>query len=124
MSTSNVIAIVSAVIAACGLSLAIVQHAQRRQQKASEAERLAQQRERLRTAVAGAISGAETADLIVQRGKKDDCTIPELQNVARALRQTLSLLANQLSDEDKQVVAWRDALLRSHRTYRKRTRGL
>jgi hypothetical protein len=113
MDTSDLIATISAAIAALGLLLALIQFLDKRRTAVSEAERLAQQRERLRTAAAGAVSGAELADLIVQRAKEPDVTVPELQNVARALRQTLSLLAAQLNDEDRQVLSWRQHLLAS-----------
>jgi hypothetical protein len=91
------------VVGAVGLLLAYLQYRGNRTQRVSERERLAQQDERLRNAVAGASSAAEMADLIVQRSKEPDVTITELQNVSRALRGSLENLAGQLDAERNQV---------------------
>lgn len=103
MDASNVIAAVSAAIAALGLGLAGLQFFGARQHARGERERLAQQQERLRTAVSTALLGTESADLIVQRAKDKDVTVAELQSIARVLRGSLTILARQLDDERRNV---------------------
>jgi hypothetical protein len=103
------IAVVSAAIAALSLFVALLQYLDVRRRGAAERERLAQQRERLRTSVSAATMGVLTADLMVQRAKEDDATLVELQNLARVLRGNLNILATQLDDESKQPSAGIDA---------------
>jgi uncharacterized protein HemX len=103
MNASNVIAAISAAIAALGLCLAAIQFTNGRQRTRTERERLAQQEERLQTAFSAARVGIESADLIVQRAKDKDATLAELQNIARVLRGSLAILAKQLDTESKQV---------------------
>lgn len=121
MNASNTIAAISAFIAALGLVIAFMQFRDKRRAAETEAARLAQQQERLRTAASGAMAAAETADTIVQRAKEGDATVSELQSMARVLRQTVSLLASQLSDEDQEVKAWRKELTASREKSKKRT---
>jgi uncharacterized protein HemX len=105
VSGSEITAIVSAVIAALGLSLAAIQYLEARRRTQTERERLAAQEERLKTAVTAATLGVESADLIVQRAKEDDATLAEIQNIARVLRGSLSVLEQQLHDEGQEVAA-------------------
>ncbi len=107
MNAANIIAVVSAVIAAVGVAVAVIQYTEGKRRVRSERERLAAQEERLRTAVTAATLGMESADLIVQRAKEDDATLPELQNIARVLRGALAVLAEQLNDEGRELAAAR-----------------
>jgi hypothetical protein len=108
VGVSDVIAVVSAVIAALTLGVAALQYLDAKRRRKTEAERLAAQHERLRTAVSAAVVAANSADLIVQRAKADDVSIAELQNIARVLRGTLSTLASQLDHEQKELALRRD----------------
>jgi uncharacterized protein HemX len=103
MSAANVIALVSAIVAALGLCLAATQYVEGKHRTRTERERLAAQRERLRTAVTAAKVGAATADLVVQRAKDANVTTAELQSIARTLRGSLLLLASQLENEGDEV---------------------
>jgi hypothetical protein len=105
VETANVIAAISAAAAALGFFLAMLQFIDNRRRTRSEGERLAQQQERLRTAVTAAQVAQQTADYMVQRGKDEGVTVDELQSVARVLRGSLMLLARQLEDERKQIPA-------------------
>jgi hypothetical protein len=91
--------------------LAVIQYRQGRIRQHSEGERLAQQQERLRTAVGGAVSGAQMANSLVQRAKDADVTVMELQNDARVLRGTLMLLAERLENEGRQLATARKSAL-------------
>jgi hypothetical protein len=108
VSPANVIATISAVIAAAGVFLAAIQYMENKRRTRTERERLAAQEERLRTAVAAAQVGSQSADLIVQRAKEPDASVTELQNIARILRGTLKVLAEQLSDEEREIAARRE----------------
>jgi hypothetical protein len=96
----------AAVATVVSLLLAVWQFLAARHIKQNERERIAQQHERLRTAVSAAIAGAETADLIIQRGKEEGVTVQELQNLARTMRLQLSLLARQLEYERSILGEW------------------
>jgi hypothetical protein len=97
------IAIVSAIIAAGSLAIAVLQYLLARQKAVNENERLANQVVRLRTARTAARAAVESTNLIVQRAKGADVTVVELQNLARLARGTLGLLADQLQAEVLQV---------------------
>jgi len=71
MKTGDIIALVSAVIAAASLLLAFVE-------------------------ASGAETGAAMADMIVQRAKQRDVSIQELQSLARSLRGSLTSLQHDL----------------------------
>lgn len=86
--------------------LALWQFLGARHRAQTEAERIALQRERLRNSARVAIASAEVADLVVQRTKDPNVTMPELQNIARTLRMNLSLLAKQLGQEDRHLANW------------------
>jgi uncharacterized protein HemX len=105
MGAADIIAIATAVIAALSLGVAALQFLDGRRRKRTEAEQLAAQEERLRTALTAATIAANSADSIVQRAKEKDVTIAELQNMGRLLRGTLTVLANQLNDEQRAVAA-------------------
>lgn len=113
MSSSDLIATISAVIAALSLAVATFQFLETRRRGRDERDRLAAQEERLRVAVGVASAGAESADLIVQRAKDRDATKAELQNLARLLRGNLALLAEQLYAEGQAV-----AVLVGHQGFR------
>jgi type III secretion system FlhB-like substrate exporter len=98
---------VAAVTTCAAFLLAVWQFLTSRRKEATERERIALQRERLRNAAYVAASGAEAADLIVQRSKTQDVTIGEIQTAARMLRRNLSLLADQLQQEDRLLSGWR-----------------
>jgi hypothetical protein len=115
LSTSEIIASISAAIAAGSLLIVILQFIESRRRVRTEAERLSEQRERLKTALSGAVSGANISDLIIQRSKEADATVQELQNIARALRQNLMLLAQQLDADDKRLTSWAEDLSKSQR---------
>jgi hypothetical protein len=108
MSPANVIATISTVIAGAGVFLAAIQYLENKRRTRTERERLAGQEERLRTAVTAAHVGSQSADLIVQRAKEPDVSVTELQNIARILRGTLEVLAEQLSDEKREIAARRE----------------
>lgn len=105
MATADIIAVVTAVIAALSLGVAALQYVDGKRRKRTEQEQLAAQEERLRTALAAATIAANSANSIVQRAKEKDVTIAELQNMGRLLRGTLTVLANQLNDEQRAVAA-------------------
>ena len=105
MTTESAIALAGAVVAALGLCLAYVQFRERRNATATEAERLAQQSERLRTALSSADTAVAMADLIVQRSKDPDVTLPELGNLARAARATGAGLVHVLAGEAERLSA-------------------
>jgi len=103
-----VVAVVSVVIAAGSLSIAMLQYLLARQKSANEKERLTNLAERLRTAETAANAGVEAANLIVQRTKEPDATLAEVQNLARLTRGTLALLRDQLAAEERQIVSQQD----------------
>ncbi|MDQ3756522.1 MAG: hypothetical protein M3394_01570 [Actinomycetota bacterium] len=88
-----------------GVLVAVAQFATERQRRKSQAERIAEQRERLAGARASAVTGYHSADLIVQRAKAADVTVPELQNLARIVRGHLGILAQQLAHEQESLQA-------------------
>ena len=96
----------AAIVTIAAFVLAIWQFWTARSARQTERERVVQQRERLRTAVAAAIAGAEAADLIVQRGKDGTATVAELQSIARVARLNLGLLARQLEEEQSLLENW------------------
>lgn len=99
--------VAAAIATIASLLVALWQYLAARHIRQTERERVVMQRERLRAAVAAAMQGAEAADLIVQRGKDEDVTIPELQNVARIIRGNLLLLTKQLMYERSLLAGWR-----------------
>jgi hypothetical protein len=103
VNASDIIALVTTVVAVLSLCLAALQYIDGRRRVRTEREGLAAQRERLRTAVTAARIGAGTADLVVQRAKAADVTTVELQNIARTLRGSLHILASQLEDEGDEL---------------------
>jgi type III secretion system FlhB-like substrate exporter len=103
----DVINLMAATATVAAFLLAIWQYAQTRRKEMTERERVALQRERLRMAIIAAVSGAETADLIVQRSKDSTVTVAELQNIARVLRGNLGLLARQLEQEERLLGEWK-----------------
>ncbi|HEX8630239.1 MAG TPA: hypothetical protein VF755_18940 [Catenuloplanes sp.] len=102
----DVVDIIAAVATCLALALAAYQYLETRRVRTTERERIAFQRERLRTALAATVVGAETADLIVQKGKQDDATIAELQNMARILRGNLAVIARQLQGSEQMLQGW------------------
>jgi type III secretion system FlhB-like substrate exporter len=103
VSAQDWISIVSVAAAAGSAVVATLQYLDSRRRSKTEAVRLAEQGERLRAALGGAVGALEVADQIVQRAKANDTTVAELQNIARALRQVLVQLAKQLDSEDRLV---------------------
>ena len=103
MKTSDVIALISVLIAVLSLALAVAQHRQATSRAESESERLARQRERLRNASSAATACAQAADAVVQRAKEGDVTIVELQNQVRSLRGHLTILAMHLQEEEERI---------------------
>lgn len=99
--------VAAAIATVASLFVALWQYLVARHAKLTERERVIMQRERLRTAVAEAMQGAETADMIVQRAKEQDVTIEELQNIARIIRGNLTLLTKQLMYERSLLAGWR-----------------
>lgn len=97
------VAVVAATIAAGSLVVAGLQYLLARRKAATESDRLASQAERLRTAYTAAQAAVQSMNLIVQRAKDKDATIVELQNLARLARGTLTLLADHLDTETRQV---------------------
>jgi type III secretion system FlhB-like substrate exporter len=114
VSAQDWISIVSVVAAAGSALIATLQYLDSRRRSKTEAVRLAEQGERLRAALSGAVGALEVADQIVQRAKHSDATAAELQNIARALRQILMQLARQLDSEDQLVSRRIDQLASSH----------
>ena len=104
MNALNAVAAV-ATVAAC--LLALWQFMDSRRAVQTERERIAEQKERLRTALSAAKAGAEAADLIVQRAKDETVTVDELQNIARMSRRHLALLVHQLEDERSLLAGWK-----------------
>ena len=96
MKTGDIIALVSAVIAAASLLLAFVEARKARKLRISNQEKLVQLTEILSTATSGAETGAAMADMIVQRAKQRDVSIQELQSLARSLRGSLTSLQHDL----------------------------
>ncbi len=110
MAAYGVVASVATVISTL---LALWQYWKQRSAALSERERIILQKERLRTAVAVAMSGAEAVNLIIQRGKQDDVTITELQSIARTVRGNLVLLTRQLEQEASFLENWQYGQLTS-----------
>jgi hypothetical protein len=102
----NVLNVIAAIATCAAFLLAAWQFFTSRRKEATERERIALQRERLRTASIAAFAGAEGMDLIVQRTKDDDVTLAEIQNIARVLRRNLVLLGHQLEQEDRLLKGW------------------
>ena len=96
----------AAIVTVASFFLAIWQFLASRRARATEREKIAQQRERLRTAVSAAVAGAEAADLIVQRSKDSSATPAELASIARIARMNLTLVARQLEDERALLAGW------------------
>ncbi len=91
-------------------AFALWQHGLHREQRAKdeerrrkEEERLAAQARRAAAAVRLAVVGAQHADVAVQRAKRPDVTVGELQSLARLTRATLLTLATEL-EGDQQVM--------------------
>ncbi|WP_433173086.1 hypothetical protein [Actinoallomurus sp. CA-150999] len=103
----------AALVTICSFLLALWQFLEARHTRQTERERIAQQSERIRNAVAAAIGGAEAADLIVQRAKQEGATVTELQNIARTMRMHMGLLARQLEQEHSLLEAWQQGKLSS-----------
>ncbi|GAA0967579.1 hypothetical protein [Actinocorallia libanotica] len=101
----NPLAGAAAVITICSFLLALWQFLDARRTRQSERERIAGQSERLQTAVAAAIGGAETADLIVQRARAG-ATVTELRTIAKTMRVHMELLARQLEREHSLLEDW------------------
>ena len=104
MQTFNVIAGIVSIIA---FGLAIWQTLEARRMKQLERERLDSQLRRNRSVLKSAVTGAQTADLIVQRAKENNVTVHELQSLARAIRGSLLFLASELDDQHSVLKAWR-----------------
>jgi hypothetical protein len=83
------------------------QYSGTRQRIRTERERLVLQRERLRSIAVAATAAADTADYLVQRSKEDSAPREELTSVARVMRGQLSLVVEQLNQEERLVVGWR-----------------
>jgi len=98
--------IIAAIVTVAAFVFAIWQYIDSRHRAATERERIAMQRERLRGASSTAVACAEAANLIVQRGKNSDATTVELQNIARVLRGSLLLLGRELDREDHILGIW------------------
>src|ERR1700742_3331393 len=75
-------------------------------QKVQDESSAAQER-RNDSALRIAITGAQMADLLVQRTKDDDFTIQEAASLARAIRGTSVTLAADLTDTKELLKSWR-----------------
>lgn len=103
MSISNVATVISLLIGAGGLLLAVIEHWELRNRKRTEGETLAQQSERLRAALIVAAGAEQSADRIVQRSKDGDATLAELTNLARILRDRLQDHTKLLDDQNADI---------------------
>ncbi|MFJ5267114.1 hypothetical protein [Streptomyces sp. NPDC088358] len=104
--TLNWINAVAGVVTIASFLLAAWQFRTTQRAQRTERERIAQQRERLQTAVSAAVAGAEAANLIVQRSKDEFVRPEELGNIARITRMNLALVARQLQEERSRLSNW------------------
>ncbi|MFF7176407.1 hypothetical protein ACIP8U_25965 [Streptomyces pseudovenezuelae] len=104
--TLNWINAVAGVVTIGSFLLAVWQFRSTQRAQRTERERIAQQRERLETAVSAAVAGAEAANLIVQRSKDEFVTPDELGNIARITRMNLALVARQIQEERSRLSNW------------------
>jgi predicted nucleic acid-binding Zn-ribbon protein len=103
---ANIIAAISTVIAAASLAVAYFQLRQNKHKMRTERERIASHREKIRSAFNSAEAAFASADMIVQRGKDDNASVVELQNLIRILRGNLRALAYQLQTEERSLKNW------------------
>jgi hypothetical protein len=103
----DLINVVSAVATVAALALAAWQYVEGRKAARRERAHLSAQDEWLRSATDLLIVAAETADQIVQRGKRADVTVPELQGLARVVRRQLAGQVRQLQEETAVLRNWR-----------------
>jgi hypothetical protein len=96
----------AAIATIASLFVALWQFIDSRHVKERERDRIVEQRERLRTAIAVATKGAESADLIVQRTKDPDVSMAELRNIARLIRLDMRLLEEQLEGQRSLLADW------------------
>ena len=83
------------------------QYAEGRRRLRTERERLALQRERLRSMTVAAAGAVDTADYLVQRAKDAASPREELTSIARVMRGQLGLVVGQLNTEERLITQWR-----------------
>ena len=87
------------------------QYLESRRRTRIERERILLLRERLRSLTVAAATAVETADYLVQRSKTDAAPAAELTSVARVMRGQLSMVVDQLQQEDRLLGGWRPGRL-------------
>ena len=104
--SNDVFNIVVGVVGILAFVLAVWEHFRRKAERAIEAERVRTQEARNKSAIRMAVTGAQTADLIVQRAKNPNSTKEELQSLARSTRGLLLYLASELEDQATVLASW------------------